>query len=222
MIRLSGIRKSYRTDTVETLALRGIDLEVERGDYIAIVGPSGCGKSTLLNILGLLDASSAGRYEFSGQDVAGLSFDERAALRNKRIGFVFQSFHLLPDMSVLDNVQLPTRYAQPKTTDSLTRARELLELVGLEQRADHRPSQLSGGQQQRVAIARALMMEPDLLLLDEPTGNLDLETSQSIMDLVDGFNQKNMAIVLVTHDSDFARRAKRVLRVSDGRVEGCA
>ena len=219
LIELKDARKSYRTSEIETHALRGLDLEIHAGDYIALTGPSGCGKSTLLNVLGLLDDLSAGQHKFAGQDVSQLSFDERSGLRNKSIGFVFQSFHLLADLTVQENVELPARYARPARPQGVQkRATELLERVGMAHRAKHRPAQLSGGQQQRVAIARAMLLAPSILLLDEPTGNLDGETSESVMELLTELHNKDSAIVLVTHEPEFAARARRVVQLRDGQL----
>jgi putative ABC transport system ATP-binding protein len=218
IIRLRAVTKSYRTSTVETLALRGLDLEVDAGDYIALTGPSGCGKTTLLNILALLDPVTEGNYWFAGQDVSQLTFNERAGLRNSAIGFVFQSFNLLDELSVLDNVKLPLSFARPARPERQASAQALLERVGLSHRCDHKPSQLSGGQQQRVALARALIMRPKLLLLDEPTGNLDANTSADIMNLLDELNDGNITLILVTHEPAFASRAKKILHLQDGRI----
>lgn len=218
IIRLRAVTKSYRTATVETLALRGLELEVEAGDYIALTGPSGCGKTTLLNVLALLDPVTEGDYWFAGQDVSRLTFNERAGLRNSAIGFVFQSFNLLDELSVLDNVKLPLSFARPARPEWHSNAAALLERVGLSHRCDHKPSQLSGGQQQRVALARALIMQPKLLLLDEPTGNLDADTSADMMNLLDELNDGSITLILVTHEPSFARRAKKILHLRDGRV----
>jgi putative ABC transport system ATP-binding protein len=218
VISLQSVTKSYRTESVETLALRGVELDVFPGDYVAITGASGGGKSTLLNILGLLDSPSTGKYILGGNDVSAFSFDQRARLRNKSIGFVFQSFHLLDELSVIENVRLPIRFAPDPADDVAERAGKLLERVGLGHRQHHKPSQLSGGQQQRVAIARALIMAPDVLLLDEPTGNLDAETSTEIMAMLDELNDGKTTIILVTHEAEFANRAKRIVVMRDGRA----
>jgi putative ABC transport system ATP-binding protein len=219
LIELQAACRNYRTRDIETRVLRGIDLEVAVGDYVALHGPSGCGKSTLLNIIGLLDPLTSGSYRLAGTDTAGLSFDELAALRNETIGFVFQGFNLLDDMTVLENVNLPHLYSR---RPGELRGSEMLERVGLGHRARHRPAQLSGGQQQRVAIARALTMQPPLLLLDEPTGNLDAENSDAVMELLDTLNRQGTTIVLVTHEPDYARRARRRIGLRDGQIEAAA
>jgi putative ABC transport system ATP-binding protein len=219
LIELQSASKSYRTADIETRALRGIDLSVASGEYIALHGPSGCGKSTLLNVIGLLDPLCSGSYRLGDTDTAGLSFDARAALRNQTIGFVFQGFNLLDDMPVLDNVNLPHLYSR---RPGAPRGAEMLERVGLSHRSRHRPSQLSGGQQQRVAIARALVLQPPLLLLDEPTGNLDAENSEAVLALLDELNRQGTTIVLVTHEPDYARRAQRRVALRDGQIEAAA
>jgi putative ABC transport system ATP-binding protein len=211
------VAKAYRTDTVETLALSDVSLAVHGGDFLAITGPSGCGKSTMLNLLGLLDAPDSGTVHFAQQDVSKMDYDERARLRNETIGIVFQSFNLIPELSVLDNVLLPSRFART-LGPRVARAHELLERVGLVARKQHFPHQLSGGQQQRVAIARALLMAPQLLLLDEPTGNLDSASSAQILDLIESLHSPERAIVLVTHDPQCAARARRQIHMQDGRV----
>ncbi len=219
MVNLQGIARRYRVGGQHVDALAGVDLTVPAGQFVAIVGPSGSGKSTLLNILGCLDRPSAGRYELDGIDVSTFD-DERASdFRNRRIGFVFQSFHLLPRLSVLENVLLPRRFLREPAPDIEIRAHALLERIGLGQRKDHRPEQLSGGQMQRVAIARALLMRPALLLADEPTGNLDSRSAGEVLGMIDEVHGQGQTVILVTHDHDVAARAQRRVQVRDGKVE---
>ena len=217
MIELQAIGRTYTRPGGDTLqALSDVSLRIERGELLAIVGSSGSGKSTLMNVLGLLDRPDAGRYLLDGQDVSGLGVNEQARLRNRRIGFVFQAFHLLPRESALENVELPLLYSDRASITGL--GRRALEAVGLADRIDHRPSELSGGQQQRVAIARALVNEPDLLLADEPTGNLDARSAAEILDIFASLNQAGRTIVVVTHDPDVAARCGRVARLEAGRI----
>jgi ABC-type lipoprotein export system ATPase subunit len=217
MIELQAISKTYSRTTGETVhALADMSLRIDRGEFVAIVGASGSGKSTLMNILGLLDAPTSGRYVFDGRDVSGLSVAEQARFRNKKVGFVFQSFHLLPRTSALDNVELPLLYSDRASTKGL--GRKALEAVGLADRLRHTPSELSGGQQQRVAIARALVNEPDLLLADEPTGNLDAESAKEVMDIFKTLHASGRTIVLVTHDLAMAAHAERTVRLERGHV----
>src|SRR5687767_8929408 len=217
MIELQGIGRTYRRPGGQpVVALREVSLRIDRGDFLAIVGSSGSGKSTLMNVLGLLDRPDAGRYLLDGEDVASLDVERQARLRNRRIGFVFQSFHLLPRTSALENVELPLLYSDRADITGL--GRRALEQVGLADRIDHRPSELSGGQQQRVAIARALVNEPDLLLADEPTGNLDAESAGEILDVFDALGAAGRTIVIVTHDPEVARRCARRIRLDRGRV----
>lgn len=217
MIELHAISKTYTRPTGETVrALSDVSLPIDRGEFLAIVGASGSGKSTLMNILGLLDAPSAGRYLFDGRDVAGLSVAEQARFRNTNVGFVFQAFHLLPRTSALENVELPLLYSDRASMKGL--GRRALEAVGLADRVRHTPSELSGGEQQRVAIARALVNDPDLLLADEPTGNLDAQSAGEIMGIFQGLNQSGRTIVLVTHDLAMAAHARRVVRLEQGRL----
>jgi putative ABC transport system ATP-binding protein len=220
-LELVDLKREYVLGDVTVHALRGVTLAVEEGAFVAIVGASGSGKSTLMNIVGLLDRPSSGRYLLQGEDVSTIDPDRRARLRNQKIGFVFQSFNLLPRTSALENVELPLVY-DPRTDGAPARhqrARRLLEAVGLGERVHHTPSQLSGGQQQRVAIARALVNEPELLLADEPTGNLDSRTSVEVMELLQRLNRdRGITIVLITHEHDIAEYAQRVVSVRDGRV----
>jgi len=217
MIELQGIGRTYRRPGGEPVeALRDVSLTIERGDFVAVVGSSGSGKSTLLNVLGLLDRPDAGRYLLNGEDVAGLDVDRQARLRNKRIGFVFQAFHLLPRTSALENVELPLLYSD--RADIAGMGRRALEQVGLGDRIDHSPSELSGGQQQRVAIARALVNEPDLLLADEPTGNLDARSAAEVMTVLESLNDAGRTIVLVTHDATLAGHCSRIARIEGGRI----
>ncbi|WP_106627285.1 ABC transporter ATP-binding protein [Selenomonas massiliensis] len=217
-IRLHGIRKLYRIGGETLAALDGIDLEIRRGEFAALMGPSGSGKSTLMNILGCLDRPSAGSYKLDGAEVAGLSDDALAATRNKKIGFVFQNFNLLPRISALDNVALPLVYAGVGRRERTERAQEMLAAVGLSDRGAHLPNELSGGQRQRVAIARALVNDPHIIMADEPTGNLDTKSTKEIMDLFARMHEKGHTIILVTHEPEIALRANRQLLVRDGRI----
>ena len=217
MIELNGISKSYKRPVGETVdALVDVSLEIEDGELLAIVGSSGSGKSTLMNILGLLDVPSAGSYRWNGEEAAGLSTTVQAQWRNKKIGFVFQTFHLLPRTSALENVELPLLYSDRNEIRGL--GRRALEMVGLGDRISHRPSELSGGQQQRVAIARALVNEPDLLLADEPTGNLDRKSANEVMAIFQDLNRAGRTIVLVTHDAEVANHCRRIARIERGRI----
>jgi ABC-type lipoprotein export system ATPase subunit len=217
MIRLSNIRKSFtRPDQSQLDVLRGIDCEIGSGEFVAVIGPSGSGKSTLMNILGLLDHPDQGEYELAGQLVSGLEPNELASIRNRSIGFVFQQFHLLPRTTAVENVELPLIYSD--ADDPEQRAIDALCRVGLENRLDHYPSQLSGGQQQRVAIARALVTDPDLILADEPTGNLDAEATEEIMQLLDQLHRGGRTIVLITHDPELADRCASVISIDGGRL----
>jgi putative ABC transport system ATP-binding protein len=218
IIELKGVSKVFETDEVTTHALDAIDLTISRGDYVAISGPSGCGKSTLLSILGLLDAPSTGEYRLSGRDVGTLAGKARALTRNREIGFVFQSFNLLGDLSVAENVGLPLTYRGMSAAERKARVERALERVGMAHRARHHPSQLSGGQQQRVAVARAVAGDPAILLADEPTGNLDSANGQAVMALLDELHAGGATICIVTHDPRFAGHAERVVHLLDGRV----
>ena len=218
MLELRGICKKYRTDLIETIALDSINLEIATGELISIMGPSGCGKSTLLNILGLLDAPTEGELMLGGQAIKKYSDRALAELRNEKIGFVFQSFHLIPDLSVLDNVEIPLLYRKVSRIERRKLALQSLDRVGLGSRTRHFPSQLSGGQQQRVAIARAIVGRPQLLLADEPTGNLDSHMGDEIMAILEGLNRDDgTTVVMVTHDERMAARTHRIVRLFDGR-----
>ncbi|GIX32347.1 MAG: macrolide ABC transporter ATP-binding protein [Lysobacterales bacterium] len=219
MIRTEGLLKVYRLGEERIRALDGIDLAIEAGEFVAVMGPSGSGKSTLMHVLGCLDSPDGGRYWLDGQEVAALGDDERSALRARRIGFVFQAFHLLPRLSALDNVLLPARYAGGITPEVRDRATALLQRLGLGERLHHRPNQLSGGQRQRVAIARALINHPAVIFADEPTGNLDSRTSREIMTLFVELNREGQTVVLVTHEEDIAAHARRIIVLRDGRIE---
>ena len=220
LIQLRDIRKTYSLGEVEVNALRDVSLDIERGEYVALMGPSGSGKTTLMNTLGCLDHPTSGSYLLEGEEVVDMSGDERARLRNLKIGFVFQNFNLLPRTSALENVELPLLYSQEiKSRQRRERVRNLLKKVNLESRMDHHPAQLSGGQQQRVAIARALANEPSILLADEPTGNLDSHTSREVMDLFRQLNENDgITIILVTHDQEVAKNARRAVVIRDGQV----
>jgi len=218
VIDLRGGRKTYRTGDLEFEALRGVDLRIEQGEYVAIVGPSGSGKSTLMNVLGCLDTLTTGTYRLAGNDVDDLDETDLAAIRNEEIGFVFQQFHLLASLSALRNVELPLVYRGVPAAARRERALDALDRVGLADRTANRPNQLSGGQQQRVAVARALVGEPSLVLADEPTGNLDSRSTADVLDLFDDLHEQGRTIVLITHEHEVAQRARRVVRVLDGLV----
>ena len=219
VIRIEGVRKEYVMGVEVIRALRGVDVTIQRGDYVAIMGPSGSGKSTLMNVLGCLDTPTAGEYWLNGNAVAQLRDDELAHIRNREIGFVFQTFNLLPRATALHNVELPLIYAGVSKKERLERAQEVLRRVGLGERMDHKPSELSGGQRQRVAVARALVNRPAILLADEPTGNLDSRTSQEIMALFDELYHNGQTIILVTHEPDIAEHARRTVVLRDGLIE---
>jgi putative ABC transport system ATP-binding protein len=212
------VAKTYRTKDVETAALAGIDLAIDQGEFVAIMGPSGCGKSTLLNILGMLDSPTEGRYEFRGEDVARYGEARLARLRKKHIGIIFQDFHLIDELSVRENIELALLYQDVDARARHARADEVMDRVGIAHRAGHRPGQLSGGQQQRVAVARALIAEPDLILADEPTGNLDSAHGEEVMGMLRGLNDQGATIVMVTHSPAHADWAKRTVNLLDGRV----
>ena len=216
MIKLTGINKIYRTNEIETVALENVNLEVNKGEFLSIMGPSGCGKSTLLNIMGLLDAPTSGTIEIAGTKVDGMKDKELAAFRNQKLGFVFQSFHLINSLNVLDNVELPLLYRKVSAKERRHLAEEVLKKVGLSHRMRHMPTQLSGGQCQRVAIARAIVNNPKILLADEPTGALDSQSGAQIMELFQTLNDEGVTVVMITHDLDVANHAKRVLHIRDG------
>ena len=218
MLVMKDISKIYRTDTVKTHALRQFSLTVDEGEFVSVTGPSGSGKTTFLNIAGLLEEFSGGVYELDGRNVSGLNDYDRSTLRNEKIGFIFQSFNLIPDLNIFDNVDVPLRYRGFKAADRSKRINGVLEMVGLAARRKHLPSQLSGGQQQRVAIARALAGEPRFLLADEPTGNLDSHMADSVMKLLTDINAAGTTIIMVTHEASLARRAHRNILVRDGMV----
>jgi putative ABC transport system ATP-binding protein len=218
LIRLNGVTKVFLTDEVETHALSGIHLDIREGEYVSIAGPSGCGKTTLLSILGLLDTPSGGSYALKGHEVANLSFAERARVRNREIGFIFQSFNLIGDLSVFENVELPLTYRGMNVSERKSLVTEALERVGMAHRAKHLPSQLSGGQQQRVAVARALAGRPAILLADEPTGNLDSRNGEAVMNLLRELHQGGATICMVTHDERFAQHADRTVHLFDGQI----
>jgi putative ABC transport system ATP-binding protein len=221
VVRLEDVHKTYRTGEVDVHAVRGVSLEIARGEFVAFMGSSGSGKSTLMNLLGCLDRPTRGRYLLDGFDVSGLDRDELADIRNRKLGFVFQSFNLLARTSALENVELPMLYGEHRLTTAQLRekAGEVLAAVGLAGREDHHPSQLSGGQQQRVAIARALINDPEVVLADEPTGNLDSRTSAEIMEIFQKLNERGITIVMVTHETDIAAYARRNIVMRDGRVQ---
>ena len=218
LIECNGLWKQYRVGEVDVNALRGLSLTIEQGEFVAVMGPSGSGKSTLLNILGCLDQPTRGQYRLDGIDVGGLEFDRLAEVRNRQIGFVFQSFNLIPRTSALENAQLPLFYRGMSLSEQRGKAAAALKRVGLEGREQHFPTQLSGGQQQRVAIARALITAPSLLLADEPTGNLDTESSREIMTMLEGLNREGITIILVTHEADIAAYAQREILLKDGQL----
>lgn len=219
LISIEGLRKTYNIGTQQVHALDGLDLGIDVNEYVALMGPSGSGKSTLMNVLGCLDSPTAGSYHLNGQNVANLDEDALADIRNREIGFVFQSFNLLPRYSALENVALPLIYAGLSKRERLERAEEVLEMVGLQDRMVHRPNELSGGQRQRVAVARALVNRPSIILADEPTGNLDTATSMEIMNLFGEIQAAGNTVILVTHEEDVAMCAHRIVRLRDGKVE---
>jgi putative ABC transport system ATP-binding protein len=219
VIRINDIRKRYLLGGQEINALDGVSLSIEKNEYVALMGPSGSGKSTLMNILGCLDTPSSGSYVLNGTEVSEMSDDELAHIRNKEIGFVFQTFNLLPRLSALENVALPLVYAGMGDKQRNERAKEVMAMVGLQERMDHKPNQLSGGQRQRVAIARALVNRPSIILADEPTGNLDTKTSYEIMSIFESIHRAGNTVILVTHEEDIAKHAIRLIRLLDGKIE---
>ncbi len=218
LIHLDGVTKVFYTDEIETHALAGVHLEIKVGEFLAIAGPSGCGKSTLLSILGLLDSPSDGNYTLNNQPVANLSLSDRTRIRNREIGFIFQAFNLIGDLTVFENVELPLTYRSMASAERKQRVQQVLERVGMAHRMKHYPSQLSGGQQQRVAVARALVGQPSILLADEPTGNLDSKNSEAVMDLLRQLHGEGATICMVTHDPRFAGVADRSIHLFDGRI----
>jgi putative ABC transport system ATP-binding protein len=219
VIKIRNIKRDFPLGSEIVKVLKGIDLDIERGEYVALMGPSGSGKSTLMNLLGCLDTPTEGSYELNGKDVSNMTDDELAEIRNKEIGFVFQTFNLLPRTTALENVALPMVYAGASKTERHKRAEEVLTEVGLADRMDHKPNQLSGGQRQRVAVGRALVNKPSIILADEPTGNLDSKTSLEIMNLFDEIHKLGNTVILVTHEEEVAKHAHRVIRLRDGMVE---
>ena len=221
LLQVEDLKKIFYTDEVETHALSGVHLSIRKGEYVAMSGPSGCGKSTLLSILGLLDTPTAGKYHLNGQPVESLDFADRSRIRNQEIGFIFQSFNLIGDLTIYENVELPLTYRQKMpTADRKKRVMESLERVGMAHRVRHYPSQLSGGQQQRVAVARALGGKPSILLADEPTGNLDSQNGEAVMELLQNLHREGATICMVTHDPRFAKHAEREIHLFDGKVVG--
>jgi len=218
LIKMAGVKKVFHTDEVETHALSDIQLEIERGEYLAIAGPSGCGKSTLLAILGLLDSPTEGSYELNGKSVAALKLSDRTRIRNREIGFIFQAFNLIGDLTVYENVELPLTYRGMSSAERKQKTNNALERVGMAHRAKHFPAQLSGGQQQRVAVARALAGDPLILLADEPTGNLDSKNGDAVMELLKELHQNGATICIVTHDPRYAHHAERTIYLFDGRI----
>ncbi|MDX1583440.1 MAG: ABC transporter ATP-binding protein [Thermoanaerobaculia bacterium] len=218
IIEMEGIRKVYKTGKVEVEALKGIDLAIDSGEFVAIVGPSGSGKSTLMNLIGCLDTPTSGDYRLSGETVAGLSRDQLADIRNRRVGFIFQNFNLLPHITALENVEMPMLFGGISARERRRRANDLLERVGLGDRVEHKPTELSGGQMQRVAIARALAMEPAIVLADEPTGNLDTSSGSDIMDVFSDLSAQGRTLVIITHDAALANRAERIVEIQDGLI----
>ena len=218
MIKLRGIRKLYRADNVETAALANVNLQIDEGEFVAVMGPSGCGKSTLLNIVGMIDTPDDGEYFFCGENVAPYPESRLVEIRRRHLGFVFQSFNLIDDLTVFENVELPLLYQNVPRAQRKARVREVLELVDLRPREKHKPAQLSGGQQQRVAVARAVACDPKLILADEPTGNLDTKNGEEVLGMLDTLNQQGATILMVTHSHEHASRAHRIINMLDGKV----
>ena len=218
MIRLEGVTKLYRTAEMETRALAGVDLNVQQGEFVAVMGPSGCGKSTLLNIVGLIDSPSSGQYFFGDHEISGYSESRLAGLRKGKIGFIFQSFNLIDELNVYENVELPLLYQGMSRAQRRNLVREALELVDLSSRARHRPEQLSGGQQQRAAVARAVVNDPSLILADEPTGNLDTKNGEDVMEMLETLHEQGATILMVTHSPSLSARADRIVNLLDGRI----
>jgi putative ABC transport system ATP-binding protein len=218
LILLESVKKVFYTDEVETLALDNVNIDIRKGEYVSIAGPSGCGKSTLLSILGLLDTPTEGQYTLNGKPATSLSLNERARVRNREVGFIFQSFNLIGDLTVYENIELPLTYRGMPSAERRKRVTDALERVGMAHRAKHLPSQLSGGQQQRVAVARAICGEPSILLADEPTGNLDSKNGEAVMDLLRDLHKSGSTICMVTHDARYASHAARTIHLFDGRV----
>ncbi len=218
MITLRNISKNYRADNVETAALNDVSLQIDQGEFVAVMGPSGCGKSTLLNVVGMIDSPSSGEYLFCGEDVARWPESRLVELRKRHLGFVFQSFNLIDDLTVCENIELPLLYQDVPRGQRKARVREVLELVDLLPRARHKPAQLSGGQQQRVAVARAVVTDPKLILADEPTGNLDTRNGEEVMGMLDTLNQQGTTVLMVTHSHEHAARAQRIVSMVDGRI----
>ena len=218
LIEIKGLHKVYSTDEVETTALNDVQLDIDKGEFVAVMGPSGCGKSTLLNVLGLLDSPDRGSYQLNGQEMVGLSEKERANVRKNNIGFVFQSFNLIDELTVFENIELPLIYLKVPASERKEKVTKIMEQMGIAHREKHYPQQLSGGQQQRVAVARALVTNPKMLLADEPTGNLDTAHGNEVMDLLSGLHQQGTTIVMVTHSQHDASYANRIVRLLDGEV----
>jgi putative ABC transport system ATP-binding protein len=218
VITLKGIRKLYRADNVETAALENVSLQIDKGEFVAVMGPSGCGKSTLLNIVGMIDTPTEGQYLFGGEDVAPYPESRLVEIRRRHLGFVFQSFNLIDDLTVFENVELPLLYQNVPRAQRKARVREVLELVDLRPREKHKPAQLSGGQQQRVAVARAVVCDPKLILADEPTGNLDTKNGEEVLGMLDTLNEQGATILMVTHSHEHAARAHRIINMLDGKV----
>jgi len=218
VITLEGIRKLYRADNVEPAALANVNLQIDQGEFVAVMGPSGCGKSTLLNIVGMIDTPSDGEYSFCGENVAPYPESKLVEIRRRHLGFVFQSFNLIDDLTVYENVELPLLYQNVPRNQRKARVREVLELVDLRPREKHKPAQLSGGQQQRVAVARAVVCDPKLILADEPTGNLDTKNGEEVLGMLDTLNQQGTTILMVTHSHEHASRAHRIVNMLDGKV----